>query len=110
MIYRTVLSEFEDFKQIVLKTSKYPRSKIDLPLFGELGQTSQDLVDIWSVTQESWDVCPNSPKSGKKQKGHSLRNLDKRPKILAFQIEYRPDLGTFVHIRRKMAKSKKATF
>ena len=38
--------------------------KIDLPLFAELGQTSRDLVDIWSETQESWDVCPNSSKSG----------------------------------------------
>ena len=39
--------------------------KIDLPLFGELGQTSRDLTDIWSETLEYWDVWPNSPKRGK---------------------------------------------
>ena len=37
--------------------------KIDLPLFGELGQTSQDLADLWSKRQESWDDCRNSSKS-----------------------------------------------
>ena len=35
-----------------------------MQLFGELGQTSQQKSGIWSETQESWDVCPNSSKSG----------------------------------------------
>ena len=44
---------------------KHRSSKIDLPLFIELGQTSRDLGDMGSETKESWDVCPNSTKSGK---------------------------------------------
>ena len=38
--------------------------KVDLPLFGELGQTSQDLCGSISNSQKSWDVCLNSSKSG----------------------------------------------
>ena len=34
------------------------------PLFGELRQTSQDLVDSGSDSNVSWDVCLNSLKSG----------------------------------------------
>ena len=45
------------------KKRKLNTQKFDLPLFGELGQTSQDLADLWSKTQESWDVCRNSSKS-----------------------------------------------
>ena len=44
----------------------HPRNgKIDLPLFDELGQTSRDSEVLRYGTQDSWDVCPNSPKSGK---------------------------------------------
>ena len=39
--------------------------KIDLPPLTKLGQTSRDLGDLGSEAQESWDVCPNSPKNGK---------------------------------------------
>ena len=38
--------------------------KIDLPLLGELGQTSRDLLCICSESSESRVVCPNSSKSG----------------------------------------------
>ena len=41
------------------------RAKIDLPLFGELGQTSQDSSVSDQIPDFCWDVCPNSPKSGK---------------------------------------------
>ena len=39
--------------------------EIDSPLFGELEETSRDLSDLRFETKESWDVCPNSPESGK---------------------------------------------
>ena len=38
-----------------------------LPLFGELEETSRDLSDLRFETKESWDVCPNSPESGKSE-------------------------------------------
>ena len=74
--------------------------KVDLPLFGDLGQMSQQKSGIWSETQESWDVCRNSSKSGethflvcfgamrrghvfiyihKKTKSHFPKNWDERP-------------------------------
>ena len=39
--------------------------KHEKPPFEELGQTSRQKSGIWSETEESWDVWPNSPKSGK---------------------------------------------
>ena len=36
---------------------------MDLPLFGELGQTSQDFCGSISDSRKSWDVCLNSSKS-----------------------------------------------
>ena len=36
-----------------------------MPLFEELGQTSQDSRVSGQMEHRSWDVCPNSPKSGK---------------------------------------------
>ena len=36
-----------------------------MPLFEELRQTSQDFCELDIDPHRSWDVCPNSPKSGK---------------------------------------------
>ena len=44
---------------------KHRSSKIDLPLFVELGQTSQDSFVSGPISPRSRDVCPNSMKSGK---------------------------------------------
>ena len=41
------------------------RAKIDLPLFDELGQTSQDSCVSDPISVRSRDIWPNSPKSGK---------------------------------------------
>ena len=55
----------EFWRPTMTKSARPFFKKNDLPLFGELGQTSQQKSGIWSETEESWDVWPNSPKSGK---------------------------------------------
>ena len=94
--------------------------KVDLALFGDLGQTSQQKSGIWSETQESWDVCRNSSKSGethflvcfsamrcehvsiycpqKKTKSHFSKNWDKRPSRSRWFDLKRKNPGTFVEI------------
>ena len=42
---------------------KWQKSK--MPLFEELRQTSRDFCESDIDPHRSWDVCPNSPKSGK---------------------------------------------
>ena len=43
----------------------FGRANIDLPLFGKLGQTSQDSCVSDRISTRSRDVWPNSPKSDK---------------------------------------------
>ena len=44
---------------------RHENYEIDLPLFGDSGQTSQDSCVSDSRSPRSRDVCPNSPKSDK---------------------------------------------
>ena len=63
--------------------------KIDLPLLGELGQTSRDPWRIGSESSESRDVWPNSFKSG----------------FLIFSFSY--DFFSFCEFLKSLMKSKK---
>ena len=58
----TIFTSVHQQKKLVSYTQN---GEIDSPLFGELEETSRDLSDLVFETKESWDVCPNSPESGK---------------------------------------------
>ena len=64
---RKVASRFHHFgcDSPILSVELYENCDIDLPLFGELGQTSQDSCVSGPRSPRSRDVCPNSLTSGK---------------------------------------------
>ena len=68
--------------------------KVDLPLFGDLGQTSQDLCGSISDSQESRDVCLNSSKSGFSNRLATFRRIRTNvPGSLRIDIQFAKVLG-----------------